>query len=92
MTVWDQERLLAETPDSERVDAISKQMQPFLHGLHPGEQGAILADLLAIWLSGHAPVTHERLIDAHVRGVRRLLPLYIELNRGGLDDDEATGA
>jgi hypothetical protein len=82
MTVWDGERLQGEPPDSERVDERSREIQPFLHGLHPGEQGAILADLLAIWLSGHPAVTHERLIDAHVRGVRRLLPLYIERNRG----------
>ena len=50
MTVWDGERLQGEPPDSERVDEISREIQPFLHGLHPGEQGAILADLLAIWL------------------------------------------
>jgi hypothetical protein len=81
MTVWDKARLLATVPDSERVDAMSKLIQPFLHGLHPGEQGAILADLFAIWLAGYPADTHERLIDSHIRGVRRLLTLYVELNR-----------
>ena len=80
MTVWDRERMEAQPPDSERVDQISKEMQPFLYGLHPGEQGAILADLLAVWLAGHPAIFHERLIDAHINGVRRLLPLYIELH------------
>lgn len=83
---WDEARLLSTPPDSERVDHISREMQPYLHGLHPGEQGAILADLLAIWLSGHPIQQHERLIDVHVRGVRRLVPLYIE-RRGDADDD-----
>jgi hypothetical protein len=81
MSDWSTERLRAEPLDAERVDRISLQIQPFLHGLHPGEQGAIIADLLAIWLAGHPRETHERLIDAHVRGVRKMVPLYIELNR-----------
>jgi hypothetical protein len=84
---WDRERLLATPPDSERVDAISHQMQPYLAGLHPGEQGAILADLLAIWLAGYPPIIHERLIAAHMTGVRRLIPLYVARFRGETNDD-----
>jgi hypothetical protein len=76
---WTTERIEAAEFSQERVDQISLLIQPYLRGLHPGEQGAILADLLALWLSGFPTAIRERLIDAHVRGVRQLIPLYEEL-------------
>jgi len=81
MSVIDDDRSM----DVERVNLISSLIEPLLKGLHPGEQGAILADLLAIWLAGHPFALHDQLIEAHVRGVRRLIPLYIATRFGGND-------
>lgn len=48
-----------------RLDAASEA----LHGAHPAVQGAIIADLLSIWLAGHLaaiadyPETHGKVVD-----------------------------
>jgi hypothetical protein len=62
------------------TDAIVEQIKPLLAGRHPAVQGIVLCDLLAIWLAGHQPEAVEPLIDAHIRGVRQLIPLYRERN------------
>ena len=54
-----------------------------LAGKPPEVQGILLADLVAIWLAGHlvvgdAPATaklRETLLRAHLRAVRKLLPI-----------------
>ncbi|TAZ20733.1 hypothetical protein ELH77_19195 [Rhizobium ruizarguesonis] len=53
---------------AEIVDAI----KPHLSG-HPAEmQGAVIADLLAIWLAGHPPQLREEAIEFHMEMVRQL--------------------
>lgn len=56
---------------------------PLLHGHHPDVQGAVLADLLAMWLAGHfverggAQQTEryrEELLQFHIEAVRKLIP------------------
>jgi hypothetical protein len=76
---WTIDELKAHRLDPDRVDLVSAAIQPHLHGLHPGEQGAVIADLFAIWLAGQPAHLHERLILAHIRGARQLIPLYTEL-------------
>ena len=41
--------------DATRTLVIADQIKPMLHGLGPEVQGAILAELVSIWLTGHAP-------------------------------------
>ena len=55
---------------------VSKKMERMLHGLAPELQGAVICDLLAIWLAGHAPVLRPGMLKIHLE---QLLPL-IETN------------
>jgi hypothetical protein len=62
--------------------AIVLQIKPFLAGLRSESQGAILADLLSLWLAGHiVPGNQEEteklrgiLLDNHIEAVRLLIP------------------
>ena len=62
---------------AELVEAI----RPLLAGFPAPVQGAVLADLLAIWLAGHfgsdaakTAEIREMLLEAHNETVRRLIP------------------
>jgi hypothetical protein len=61
------------------VERVSKQIQPLLSGIGPHVQGAVLADLFALWLAGHmgpgAEEYHEVLIGQWLSTVRRLVPV-----------------
>lgn len=72
-----------EAPRSERVIEVSEKIKRILHGMHPAEQGMVLADMLAIWLAGHRPQDRDRLIDVHIAGVRQLIPFYEKHDRRG---------
>lgn len=52
---------------------ISLKLQPMLKGHPPELQGAVLADLTAIWLAGHPPVVREEILQIHVREIRELI-------------------
>jgi hypothetical protein len=75
------EGMMADTAAkmARRVQAISETIGPMLHGLGPDIQGAVLADLLAIWLAGFqgpdAEAVRDELLDAHVHLVRKLIPV-----------------
>jgi hypothetical protein len=73
------------------VAPIVDQIKPILAGKDDALQGAVLADLLAIWISGHrvlaeGDVTPERaaremhrlqngLLNFHMKQVRHLIPV-----------------
>jgi hypothetical protein len=65
---------MTDEPNAGTVLAVVARIRPMLAGRHPGEQGAILADLLAIWLAGHPFELREALLDNHVERVRDLIP------------------
>lgn len=58
------------------------QIRPLLAGLPPYLQGAVLSELLALWLAGHyAPDNPEDtaqfradLLEMHIRLVKQLIP------------------
>jgi len=52
---------------------ISLKLQPMLKGRDPGVQGAVLADLCAIWLAGWPPAAREELLNMHVQEIRELI-------------------
>lgn len=66
------------------VDPIVDQIRPLLAGQPAELVGAVLADLLAIWLAGHiipddpaeTNALREALLDFHIRLVRRLIPVH----------------
>jgi hypothetical protein len=65
--------------DVDRILATVESIKPLLAGLHPGVQGAALAELLAIWLAGHrtsdpdaTKALQHRLLRMHMDKVRAL--------------------
>jgi hypothetical protein len=63
-----------------RALEISRQIQPMLAGLGSDLQGAILADLTAMWLAGHIAADREttqamrkQILDMHIEAVRDLI-------------------
>jgi hypothetical protein len=71
-----------ETPpmkDTEIVESIVNAIKPWLAGYSPEIQGAVLADLLAMFLAGHvgpeAPALREEILRLHIETVRDLIPV-----------------
>ena len=60
---------------------VSKQIQPLLRGLGSDVQGAVLADLLSLWLAGHmsdnpeaTEILRNVVLNEHIECVRDLIP------------------
>jgi hypothetical protein len=62
--------------------ALAKTMMPLLAGRGPFVQGAALADLVAMYLAGHAPELREEVLALHVAAVRKLVPVNAAMLRG----------
>ena len=60
------------------VDQICAAIAPLLRGFPPEVQGAVLAELTAMWLAGHmggdAVRYREELLDMHITTIRKLIP------------------
>jgi hypothetical protein len=71
----------------EQVVPIVESIRPLLAGKPPELQGAVLADLLAIWLAGHHVADDEdatrtmraELLAAHCRAVRQLTSINAKI-------------
>jgi hypothetical protein len=70
---------------SAHADALTLRIQPLLAGHGPELQGAVIADLCAIWIAGHRcsdPAQerqiHEELLALHKEHVRELVAMYVE--------------
>jgi hypothetical protein len=67
---------------AKQAQAIKRQIRPHLAGLPSEVQGAILADLLSLWLAGHIVPGNRRETDSlrsvllrqHVKAVREMIP------------------
>lgn len=73
---------------TETVKERTQMIRPHLAGLHHAVQGAVLADLTAMWLAGHyqgGPRTIEALFDMHIAKVHELIGVNIQIikKRGG---------
>jgi hypothetical protein len=71
--------------DLDDVRRLVEAIRPILGGKPPPIQGAVLADLLAIWLAGHFAgddaanaAVREELLTAHIAMVRKLIPVNEE--------------
>jgi hypothetical protein len=62
---------------------ISLKLQPMLKGHDPSLQGAVLADLAAIWLAGWPPAAREALLEIHVQKIRELIEVNEKIIFGG---------
>jgi hypothetical protein len=81
--------------DTAMVMARVNNIRPMLAGLRPEVQGAVLCDLLAMWLAGHIDPSsarrtkkfRERLLRIHVTKVRELISVneQILMARWGID-------
>jgi hypothetical protein len=73
---------LEKTPAE--VLRIAELVKPILAGREPEIQGAVLAELLSLWLAGHYQ-GGQRLIDnllaLHVEHVRKLIPENVRMLR-----------
>ena len=66
--------------NTDKFEEIVDAIYDLLAGMEPGIQGAVLANLLAIWLAGHfagpAEITtrlREELLASHLKEVRALI-------------------
>jgi hypothetical protein len=72
--------------EAEEAYALSRALAKKLVGKSVQVQGAVLADLLAIWLAGHVNLDNpddsdairEELLAAHLVAVRALVPINYE--------------
>lgn len=58
--------------DLERVEKLTAQAKAILANHHPMEQGAVLIQLVSLWLAGHSPALREdtwTLFCQHLKGM-----------------------
>jgi hypothetical protein len=72
-------------PDPARVFELIDRIRPILAGNHPAVQGAVLADLLAMWLAGHPAELREALLALHVDKALQLVPINIDSITRGIE-------
>jgi len=67
-----------------QADALLERIAPILAGQPAELQGAVVADLAAIWIAGHrdesraeGDAMREELLEMHVRHVRELVCMYL---------------
>lgn len=61
---------------AQESDALVTGMMPMLAGRHPALQGAVLADLVAMWLAGHRPAEiQDDVLADWLETVKKLVPL-----------------
>ena len=66
----------SEFPSSQReAEAIVDEVRNWFRGHHPAVQGMALAELTAIWLSGHPLEVREDLMALQCAGIRELVEL-----------------
>jgi hypothetical protein len=67
--------------------ALVKKIRPLLAGKDPSVQGAVLADLLAMWLAGHVQLgdpkatkrIREEMLEMHIVGVKALIDVNYKM-------------
>jgi hypothetical protein len=58
------------------TDRIIEQIRPLLAGHNPATQGAVVAELLAIFLGGHPPGMRQEIYDATVEMAVNMIKLH----------------
>ena len=65
---------MSATPYPKLVERLSKRIRPLLAGHSPEIQGAVLADLVSLFIAGHHPAMREEILALHTEAVRKLIP------------------
>jgi hypothetical protein len=73
--------------DANEVFALVSAIRPLLSGKPAQVQGAVLADLLAMWLAGHVHLgdpeatkrARELMLEMHIVGVKALIDINYEM-------------
>jgi len=50
-------------------------IKPIMAGQNPAIQGAVLGDLMAMWLAGHPDFIREAMLELQMSHIRRLMPI-----------------
>jgi hypothetical protein len=71
-------------PDTRQVLKLAQKIREMLAGKPASMQGAVLADLLAVWLAGCVEDPdneglRELVLAAHIEAVRALIPVNFKL-------------
>lgn len=64
------------------VVGLVEAIKPNLAGWPPGVQGGVLADLLSMWLAGHAPALREQALAHLLEAAREMLPINEQIMFG----------
>lgn len=72
--------------DIDEMNRTVGQIRPLLAGKGSAVQGAILAELVAMYLAGHLPALRKGLLELHVRTACEMIPLHHERIRGHLGE------
>jgi hypothetical protein len=78
---------LADEQQAAEVLALVREIRPLLAGKDPSVQGAVLADLLAMWLAGHVHLgdpeatkrARELMLEMHIVGVKALIDINYQI-------------
>jgi hypothetical protein len=62
------------TATTDDVMRISMAIRPLLGGHSPEVQGAVLGDLVSLFIAGHHPQLRDMVLDQHIQLVRNLIP------------------
>jgi len=68
----------AEVKFTETSDDLVAQIRPILAGKGPLLQGSVIADLFAIWLSGHPRNMQADMLKLQIDHIQRLTAMYRE--------------
>jgi hypothetical protein len=79
--------MATSTTNIQKILELTGKIRPILAGNPAPVQGAVLADLLALWLAGHAApdndgateILRERVLEAHLKTVRELIPVNYQM-------------
>lgn len=68
-----------------KCDSLTAAISGLLAGEHPGIQGAVISELVAIWLCGHDERTHSTLLRFHAAAAMKMAAQLIEQRRERVD-------
>jgi len=64
-----------------KLDSMMDAIRPIFAGVQPNIQGAVLGNMVALWLGGlymSGDAAMEHLLQVHISQVRALMPIYID--------------
>ena len=71
--------------ETAKSDALVAQIRPLLAGKAPQLQGIVVAELMAIYIAGHAPELRDDIMKAQLVAIEGLVKLWHEALWEGRD-------